>query len=406
MVHPAESAFVGAIVGLVTALVAFPTRVGRLFAPAGEVVVDGIRWASEALPYWAFIVTVFLGTMFVTVFVAYEFAKVGYAAVRRAGPRTKRIVRFVSPNTPIGKAAFAFCFTVLFLIGSVGALPYVIGDLGESSAVSNAGNFTDGNDPQTALEDASERMDDVLSGDVATQGGVEGASDDERAYDQPQPDSDGDRLEDSWERRERTPGGAELPNADPGRMDLYVQFDYGSYTHPLSNREKQALKQVWAEMPVENPDGSTGITLHIDDGRDDGYGGAIGSEVSVSGERVEGVQQYYTAQNLGPRRCQYHQVVVGEVRGGSQVGFASAPGFGSVVDDERQAYNGDVPFRVHVITHELLHNVVGEVDGGTHTSEGWLSPTVDADEAFLSDAAGRELNDGLAGSASYQDNLC
>lgn len=406
MAHPAESAFVGAIIGLVTALAAFPTRVGRLLAPAGGVLVDGLRWASEALPYWAFILTIFLGTAIVAVIVAYEFARVGYAAVRRAGPRTKRLIQFVTPNTPIGKAAFAFCFTILFLIGSVWALPYVIGDLGENSAVSNAGNFTNGDDPRSALENANDRMNDVLSGDVATRGGAEGAGDDERAYDRPRPDGDGDRLADSWERRGRTPSGADLPNADPDRMDLYVQFDYGSYTHPLSQRERQALERVWAEMPVENPDGSTGITLHIDDERDDGYGGAIGSEVSVSGERVEDVHQYYTAQNLGPRRCRYHQVVVGEVRGGSQAGFASAPGFGGVIDDKRRAYDGEIPFRVHVITHELLHNVVGEVDGSTHTSEGWLSPTVDADEAFLSDAARAELNDGLAGSAYYQQNLC
>ncbi|WP_336002392.1 hypothetical protein [Halorientalis halophila] len=401
MAHPAESAVVGAVVGLVVALAAFPTRVGRLLAPAAGAVVDGIRWASESLPEPAFILSVFLGTMVLTVFVAVVFARVGYAALHRAGPRTKRLYRFVTPNTPIGKAGFAFALTVLFLIGSVWSLPYVIGDLGENSAVSNAGDFTTDSGPDDALENAEEG---VLHDDAATTG--DGAAADERAYDRPGPDADGDRLPDEWEERGRTADGAALPNADPDRMDLYVQLNYGYYTHPLNDREKRALKSVWAEMPVENPDGSTGIALHIDDDGRDGYGGPVGSEVVISGTDGAEIHQYYTAENLGPRRCVYHQVVVGEIDGGDRPGFGSAPGFGSVIDDQRRATDGSVPFRVQVITHELLHNVVGEVDGGTHTDAGWLSPSVGADDEFLSDATAAELDDGFAGSGYYQQNLC
>ena len=392
MAHPAESAFVGAIIGLVTALVAFPTRVGRLLAPAGGVVVDGIRWASETLPYWAFILTVFLGTMIVAVVVAYEFARVGYAAVRRAGPRTKRIVRFVTPNTPIGKAAFAFCFTILFLIGSVWALPYVIGDIGANSPITDSSDLSNTSDPKSTAEDVAGHYGQLLADDTIMSGR------DASSYDRPRPDTDGDRLKDSWEERGRTPDGAKLPNADPNRMDLYVQINYGSYTHPLTQREKQTLKEVWAEMPVQNPDGSTGITLHIDDTRDDGYGGAIGEEIVAGGSEI---RDYYTARNLGPRRCHYHQVLVGESTG--SLGRGSAPGFSSIVDDQPPESEGEIPARVHVITHELLHNVAGKVGGRKHTKEGWLSTTNDA---FLSDATAQDLNDGLAGSGYYQQNLC
>ncbi|MFB6084505.1 MAG: hypothetical protein ABEJ94_09695 [Halorientalis sp.] len=409
MAHPAESAFVGAIIGLVAALVAFPTRVGRLLAPAGVAVVDGIRWVGEAFPYWAFILTVFLGTMVVAVVVAYEFARVGYAAVRRAGPRTKRVVRFVTPNTPIGKTAFAFCLTILFLIGSVWALPYVIGDLG---AVSDAGNFTDGDDPKEVLEEANDRINALLSGDAATHGsGVDTALENERAYDRPRPDSDGDRLKDSWERAGETPAGVALPNADPDHKDIYLQINYATYTRPLSKTEKRQLRRVWAEMPVENPDGSTGITLHIDETRP--YGGPLGTTAVYGG--AGNTTRFYTREYLGDRRCRYHQIVVGKVEHPTTAGRASVPGFAGYVQSDRiaayrQARSDDDPrqvsSRVHVITHELLHNVVGPVDGGSHTSDGWLAPTASPDETFLSDAATRELNDGLAGSAYYQETLC
>ena len=42
-------------------------------------------------------------------------------------------------------------------------------------------------------------------------------------------DSDGDGLCDSWERAERLPGGARLPNSDPDKPDVYVQYDWMGY---------------------------------------------------------------------------------------------------------------------------------------------------------------------------------
>jgi hypothetical protein len=357
---------------------------------------------------------VFLGTLIVTVLIAYEFARVGYAAVKRASPRTRRVVGFVTPNTPIGKAAFAFCLTILFLGGSIWTLPYVIGDIGANSPITDSAGLSNASNPQEVLDRTDDRLDDVLDGDVATHGeGVDGARTAEREYDRPRPDSDGDRLKDSWERAGETPDGVELPNADPDRKDLYLQINYASYTRPLSETEIRSLKRVWAEMPVENPDGSTGITLHIDDERP--AGGALGAEAVYDGSGDEETTQFYTDRYLGDRRCRYHQIVVGQVEHPTLAGRASAPGYSGYVDSDRsdayrKARSSDDPrqvsSRVHVITHELLHNVVGEVDGSTHTDDGWLAPSATPDDAFLSDAAASELNDGLAGSGYYQANHC
>jgi hypothetical protein len=42
-------------------------------------------------------------------------------------------------------------------------------------------------------------------------------------------DSDGDGLCDSWEIAQRMPGGAPLPEADPYKPDIYVQYDWMDY---------------------------------------------------------------------------------------------------------------------------------------------------------------------------------
>jgi len=401
MAHPVEKVLVGFVVATAAAAVAFPARVGSALAPGGSAVVAAIMWADANLPEAGFVLALFLGVTVVTVLLAVEFGRVGYALLREAGPRTRRAWNFLTPSTPIGKMGVALCLTVLFLIGSAWALPYVIGDLSEGT-VSGAGTFANDSD-----EPRDERADDngtaPLARDVTTHGDP-GA--DERAYDRPGPDADGDRLPDEWELAGQTPDGAWLPGADPTQRDLYVQVDYGGGTYPLTDEEKRALKQVWADMPVENPDGSEGIALHVDDDPSDGYGGAIGTQVSITGTDPGEVHQYYTPENLGPRRCVYHQVVVGEGDGDDRTGYASAPGFAAVLDHERPDYDGDVPVRAHVLTHQLLHNVAGEVDGELHTEGGWLAPSLSPENTQLAGATQAELGDGFAGSAFYQDERC
>jgi hypothetical protein len=86
-------------------------------------------------------------------------------------------------------------------------------------------------------------------------------------------DTDGDALCDNWESEGFDvdgEDGAELDlpamGADPERKDVFVEMDYmatsGDHTHRPSPRALHIVQRSFANAPVENPDGSTGVTLH------------------------------------------------------------------------------------------------------------------------------------------------
>ncbi|MFB6205556.1 MAG: hypothetical protein ABEJ05_03380 [Haloglomus sp.] len=221
-------------------------------------------------------------------------------------------------------------------------------------------------------------------------------------YDRPSPDTDGDRLKDAWEERGRTPGGARLPGADPNHKDLYVQVNYGADADLYTAAEKRALVESWARMPVDNPDGEEGIDLHLVEGD------RLETTPTFDSMQSDRVDRFYTREYLGPRRCVYHQIVVGQVGMGNVVGVGSVPGYVSVVEADRAEFNGsDTTRRVHVTNHELLHNTVGTLpSGGTHTAQGWLKPAPTADDDFLSPSAAAVLDERIEGSGYYQHQIC
>ncbi|HML56695.1 MAG TPA: hypothetical protein PKC79_21560, partial [Solidesulfovibrio magneticus] len=83
-------------------------------------------------------------------------------------------------------------------------------------------------------------------------------------------DSDGDGLPDVWERNGYTVDGVfvDLPGlgANPYRKDLFVWMDFMVRPSGTSLAPSQAvidnIKAVFANAPVANPDGTTGITIH------------------------------------------------------------------------------------------------------------------------------------------------
>lgn len=204
------------------------------------------------------------------------------------------------------------------------------------------------------------------------------------------PDRDGDGIPDAWERAGETPDGAALPGADPARKDLYVQLNHGSNVDPLTDAERRQLRAVWARMPVENPDGSTGVSVHLVRGGDLG-------EPAVFAEGFS-PDRYYTRERLGARRCVYRQVTYGRIEAERIEGKATGPGYTAAVEGRwgtrEVAYSGDVSPRVAVTTHELLHTAAGPVDGQAHTSSGWLAPNLrpDGSDEHLSASTARHLN--------------
>ena len=85
-------------------------------------------------------------------------------------------------------------------------------------------------------------------------------------------DTDGDGLRDDWEDQSKgipyIDGSGDLqhyllPGANPMHKDLYVEVDI-MMTVPFSSDAMGTVMGAFANAPVENPDGATGINLHID----------------------------------------------------------------------------------------------------------------------------------------------
>lgn len=227
---------------------------------------------------------------------------------------------------------------------------------------------------------------------------------DVRPVGRPRPDADGDRLKDGWERDGRTPNGVPLPGADPEHKDLYVQLNYGRGVAPLTDDERRDLQRIWATMPVSNPDGTDGITLHLIDAPP--RGGSLDADVSVYEDpRAELEHRYRT--DLSDAKCVYYQGLLGNVTSPRYDGWALTPGYSFIADGRRTETLGPVTIRVAITTHELLHNTVGLVNGTDHTASGWLRATYDGTNGNLSADAADELSErGFEVSALYERRFC
>jgi len=214
-------------------------------------------------------------------------------------------------------------------------------------------------------------------------------------------DTDGDTLSDDAEVAGVTDGGVELPNADPLRMDLYVQVDVSDNAEAYDEGELDDLADAWREMSVDNPDGSTGIDLHTDQGE-------LNESLTVSDDTDYVRLKERSDEFLGNRSGVYHNLLLVEIDA-DFAGRAPASGTFSVVATRYHTEFGGTSYRTFVGVHELLHNVAGRLDEDNrcseefdgeaadyHTCEGWLSYDDPADSQFLPDGVATELaRDGL-----------
>jgi hypothetical protein len=281
--------------------------------------------------------------------------------VTRGGP-LYRAYDFVVPESPFVKMALGIGVIVLVAFASTGLLTTSIGDWTEERV--------------SGAELATDRNAGIFDGDAAPM--------DARAPNRTA-DSDGDGIPDAWERRGTTPDGGNLPEADPDRMDLYVHV---AGDEPLSANERDQLRSVWADMPVANPDGSTGVALHIRQS-------SLDDRPTVTRNGTE-YRDLYTEDRLGAGHCVARLVVLADVDDQRLVTRADAPGYAAAVDARENQYVGSTTFRVAAITHALLHTVAGE----THTQDGWLSQGT-PDEQLSGETAAQFNESGFQQPASY-----
>jgi hypothetical protein len=112
---------------------------------------------------------------------------------------------------------------------------------------------------------------DPTDPDTDGDGLTDGAEVHEHGTDPTDPDTDGDGLADGVEVAASDDTGVVAPDdtgtaapegADPLRMDVFVELDYMAEAEP-SPAAIALVTEAYADAPVENPDGSTGISLHV-----------------------------------------------------------------------------------------------------------------------------------------------
>nr|WP_275690781.1 hypothetical protein [Halorubellus sp. JP-L1] len=157
-------------------------------------------------------------------------------------------------------------------------------------------------------------------------------------------DTDGDGLDDGVEAAETGP----LAAADPLARDVFVELDYMRGERPDPDAVALVVDR-FANAPIENPDGSTGVALHVvvDD--------AIPREPTTS--EFDSVRLRLSHFD-NTARGYHHAMVVADARatGESVAGFATT---GHVVlqthGDDGDAYT--TRGQAHVLMHELGHSL-------------------------------------------------
>ncbi len=188
-------------------------------------------------------------------------------------------------------------------------------------------------------------------------------------------DDDDDGLCDSWE----TTGidfdlngsiDLVLPGANPRRKDLYVEIDWMEHHRPL-DAALQRVTAAFAAAPVMNPDGTTGITAHLELSEQ-----AVEhrQELDLDGTFQSIKQAYFgtaaerasatALAKLGARRLVYRYALFAHAQsGGKWSGIADLPGndlmvtlgwFGPPIQGHNQ---GTVDEQAGTLMHELGHTL-------------------------------------------------
>ncbi|MFD1594155.1 hypothetical protein ACFR97_01155 [Haloplanus litoreus] len=172
------------------------------------------------------------------------------------------------------------------------------------------------------------------------------------------PDTDGDSLLDGWEVRGHAPENVTLPGANPLRKDLYVMVSRTKSAWAMRESDRTYIRGAFDRMNVENPDGTTGISVHFVAGERL----SIDRSFRTNGSARRALRRNSTAAVVGPRADVYHHVILMRLDDRNNVfdGYATTPGRTVLVDeDERDFRGGTLPYRDRLIVRGLLQNVAG-----------------------------------------------
>ena len=181
-------------------------------------------------------------------------------------------------------------------------------------------------------------------------------------------DTDGDKILDVWETEGYDFNGdgtidIDFPalGANPYQKDLFVEMDYMP-GELATEAELDVIVQTFADMPVKNPDGTTGINLHLDAGSIyPKYDLGGGNEIPHQG-LAEGAYDAWLlrGEHSDPAREPiFHYMIWGDYYGdtaSSGQGYYDWRVFIVTVGD---TYWGEASssIRIGVFIHELGHNL-------------------------------------------------
>ncbi|TCC54543.1 hypothetical protein E0H73_37900 [Kribbella pittospori] len=191
-------------------------------------------------------------------------------------------------------------------------------------------------------------------------------------------DSDGDALPDAWETNGYDANGdgvvdVDLPamGATPNKKDLFVEMDYMD-GRLASTAALDRIVQVYATAPVSNPDGSTGIRVHLDAGSARGtkYDLGGGNQVPYDADLNPSATQtnaIKAANFASVRKAVFYYMIWGDSYDG---GCSSGQAFNIPNDTfivtvgPKCSWNATDNYNVGTFVHEFGHNI-GLKHGGT-----------------------------------------
>lgn len=173
------------------------------------------------------------------------------------------------------------------------------------------------------------------------------------------PDTDCDALYDGWEVREYNGVNLKALGANPRQKDIFVQMDYMSDRYYPSEKVLETIVSVFQSAPVSNPDGSSGINLHLIKGEKIPLIKILkGSNSSLDALR----EKHFPPE----RRSMFHYAIWGnrysyKSRGKkitNSSGFSKGiPGSSFFLALGHFPYHGTTPVKVGTFLHELGHNL-------------------------------------------------
>jgi len=187
-------------------------------------------------------------------------------------------------------------------------------------------------------------------------------------------DRDRDGLPDVWERDGIDFDGDGIPEiplsgADPDRKDLFVEVDVQqSSTFPRS--DLSLVRNAFANAPVDNPDGSTGITLHTEiDERslpdlvytadEASLKSAVASQKQTwFGTAAERAEADWESEGRDFKRRAYRYCVLGGSQTDGASGYGEIPGNDFIITTDSTNFdNWLVQDQVSTFMHELGHTL-------------------------------------------------